>query len=123
MTAQPKPILSGTAVVIAADEAMRASLTFLLQTCGLAVTEVEGPEQLERNGGSPPDHIFMDCELVEESGGAILSALRQRGWTGSAILMAEDEQACARAAYLFDNCIVLTKPFSSEDVLAAIGGD
>lgn len=119
MVPQPKQRLSGTAAVVAADEAMRASLAFLLQTCGLAVTNVERPELLDGQGAAA-DFILMDCELVEESGGAVLALLRQRAWNGTAILMAEDEHACARAVANVERCIVLTKPFSSEDLIAAI---
>jgi FixJ family two-component response regulator len=108
------------AVVLANDEALRLSLVFLLEMCGLEAVGVAGVDELLACCRLDDQLIFVDCTLGGISGASVIEELRRGGWRGNAVIMAERERS-HDVVQREGVAHVLVKPFSAEDVLEVIG--
>lgn len=109
------------AAVVARDEGLRTSLSFVLAAYGLTVRAfdtIEGFLEWQR----PAETIlFVDLALLGRAYPDFIETLRGEGWNGNAILMVEDDPCWSLPDGAPEGCAVLVKPFTSEDVLNTIG--
>ena len=103
------------AAVVAADDALRASLALLLQMNGFTAVAFAEPQELLDNSRADEEFIILERTNAARSA---LAELHRRGWKGLAVVLSEDDSA-------FDWVLegphrVLVKPFSSDDLLAIL---
>lgn len=108
------------AAVIARDPALRLSLIFMLEACGLRGLGVESVQEMVTERGFHPAVIFIDCDMIGPQEKALMEQLFATDWAGTLIFMAEDEDGWL-VTERSQQCFVLVKPFSSEDVIRTIG--
>lgn len=109
------------AAVIARDEGLRTSLSFVLAACGFAVRAFDDIDRFLESHCSGDAILFVDLELLGRTCPDFMDTLRAKGWIGNAVLMVEDEPCWSLPDGAPEGCAVLVKPFTSEDVLGTIG--
>ena len=107
--------------VIDDDAAVRDSLSLLLECHGIpAHTYVSGSAVLDNVGIGPDDHLLIDVIMPDLNGPELLARLRARGVSAPAVFMTgaispQLQQIAARTG-----AIVLEKPFSADELFAAL---
>lgn len=106
--------------ISAADEALCASLVLLLGAYGIR----SGPFA---HLGEVPVHaearsvLMIDLQLLEQGGALLQEGIQRAGWPGVMIVMMEDERSPRPSLVIgSDRIRFLTKPFSSEELLALL---
>lgn len=118
MTTDPSSAASILIALAARDEALLASLALMLRSAGFEVlTYYLGTGLLADPAAMDAHWLFVDERLSDSSGKALTQALRARGWTGTAVLMVEHQDAVAQAGEI----LVLEKPFSAPALMALFG--
>jgi FixJ family two-component response regulator len=110
-----------TAAVVARDDGLRTSLLFVLCAYGLAVREFDHIDGFLASQCPREATLFVDLDLLGQAGPGLATKLRSNGWQGTAVLMVEDEAHWTLPDGEPAGCMVLVKPFSSDDVLKVIG--
>ena len=120
-----EPILSAERAclicIVEDDDAVRASVKFLLEAVGYTVNEHDSAESLLADAAAEKAHVILtDYQLGGMTGLDLLDRLRERGNRARAILMTANSnhsaERCRRAGVL----TVLQKPVPAEDLLAWI---
>lgn len=109
--------------VIDDDEAMRESLSFLLDASGLtAKTYGSAAEFLAIAGEAEPGCVVTDIRMPEMNGLELFAELKARGVTLPVIVITgHGDVPLAVEAMKAGVCDFLEKPFSDDTLLAAIG--
>lgn len=106
-------------VLVEDDAAVRRSLQLVLQARGFDVKAFAEPERLLRDGAiGDAGCLIADFQLKQNCSGLdLLSALRNRPWTGPAILItAYPSAALAEEATERGFAAVLSKPFRDSEL-------
>lgn len=108
---------SRRAAIVAGDEALRDSLTLLLQIAGFDTASFADTKTLISAIRLDEEFMFVDATLA--TGTSAFAELRKQGWRGTAVVMIEGFTK-------HDNTLadprsrVLVKPFSAAEVLALL---
>ncbi len=102
-------------LIVVFDEALALSLESLLQARQKAARIHDPGLGLRSMPLEPEGHLIADFKLLGADPARFLSALRDGGWRGAAILLTERplERVWARP----DRCWILEKPFVAADLL------
>lgn len=104
------------------DAGIRRGLQLLLQGQGFDVHSFASAHAaLEYNDVADTHCLVVDYALADSNGIALLADLRNRGWTGKAVLItafASSELRVAAAAAGF--AAMLDKPFRDDDLLRVV---
>lgn len=116
---------AATRVLLVDDEPLvRRTLQRLLQRAGFeVVTAGDAGEAIATAAEAPVDAIVTDLHLPGMSGGALITALRDRlGDRCPTIILASGDtsSATARAVIADTGCPAITKPFASEELVALL---
>ena len=104
------------AAVVAADDAIRASLVLLLEMCGFPASGFAEPAELLT--GSRDDERFIFADYTSDACSA-LRELRRRGWTGIAVLM-DDGDVALHGQPPEGPVLILPKPFAADEVVSIL---
>lgn len=109
------------AAIVAVDDGLGASLVVLLRAHGLRAQRIGALADLTELQTGPLEVVLVDWSLMEGATPDPLTALRQGGWQGLAIIMAENEAILVSLSALeTDSRAVLIKPFAADDLLALL---
>ena len=108
-------------VLVINDEALRASLTFALETDGFAVEICESGEALLELEPSPDGAcVVLDTRLSGISGLDALAGLRARGISASAVLLAALVGPGLRHAAAREGAVLVEKPLLGDAIAKAV---
>lgn len=104
------------------DDGVRRGLQLLLQGQGFDVQAFASAHAALADPAVPAAHYLVaDYALAEGDGIALLTALRGRGWNGTAVLITAFASADLRAAASAAGFVaMLDKPFRDDDLLRAL---
>lgn len=110
------------ALLIEAEDATRRLLQLLLQGWRFEVRAFSHPTPALADGYADTSHVLLVAHrLPEAEGSAILVAMRQRGWEGRSILIAESRTGdLVEHARQVGFSAVLGKPVGRLDLLEAL---
>lgn len=97
-------------VVVDDDAALRAALSFALETEGLDVETFESAEAALAAAPTPRDCFVLDQRLPGMSGLDLLDHLRRRGETAPAVLITSNPGAATRARARASGIDIVEKP-------------
>lgn len=111
----------GGALLIEPDDAARRSLQLMLQGWGYAVRSFSAAAPALADAYAGDAHLLLVAHCLLSEGSAILQQLRQRGWQGRAILLADSRTSAligeaAQAGFVE----VLEKPVGRLELLNAL---
>lgn len=106
------------------DDGVRRGLQLLLQGQGFDVHSFASARAALADFAIPAAHYLVaDYVLADSDGIALLTALRGRGWRGTAVLITAFASADLRAnASAAGFAAMLDKPFRDDDLLRALRG-
>jgi len=109
-------------VVVEDDSAVRRSLQLLLQGGDFDVRAYGTPASFLADANGPsPDCLITDYRMDGMDGIAVLDQLRDRGWSGPAVLMTAFNSAdIERAAREKGFAVVLEKPFRDRSMVKIV---
>lgn len=97
-------------VVVDDDAALRAALSFALETEGLDVEAFESAEAVLAAAPAQHDCFVLDQRLPGMSGLDLLEQLRRRGETAPAVLITSNPGALTRARAMASGVDIVEKP-------------
>ena len=110
-----------TIAILALDDALRESLALALDAMSYTTVSAEGLDAISPSALRNTSAIVADCALLTPVESLTLSKLRESGWTGTLIVMAEDETGCKNVSDEKYEAIELVKPFGLHDLIAVMG--
>jgi two-component system C4-dicarboxylate transport response regulator DctD len=114
-TGQPRVVL------VINDEALRASLTFALETDGFAVESCgDGEALLDLEPSADGACVVLEARLPGMSGLETLVALRERGIAASAVLLAGLVGPGLSEAAAREGAVVVEKPLLGDAIARAV---
>jgi len=115
-------MVSGTVYLVEDDDAVRASLSALLQLADMDVVEfASGTAFVEAVGKLPPGCVVLDMRMPGMDGIAVLQRMAERGVDWPVIVMTGHPDPGIAAAVLKRGAIeFLEKPCREEELFAAL---
>jgi FixJ family two-component response regulator len=116
--AAERPIL----ILVEDDDGVRRSLQLLLFGRGFEVRSfASAAAALADPAALDAHYLVADYRLPESDGVTLLAAMRERGWTGRAVLItAYPSDALQDAAHVVGFNAVIEKPLRQQDLLGAL---
>lgn len=112
----------GRVLLIEPEDSVRRGLQLMLQGWRFSVRSFSAAAPALADADAEDAHVLLVAQrLLGSDGGAVLRALRQRGWQGRAILLAESRSSALVADALETGfSAVLEKPVGRLDLLNAL---